>query len=85
MKTLNVIVPCYNEEPNVRDFYTELMKTESFFAGKDVTLSLTYIDGHDATSDRLRHICPCIDRNNNKADYPYILENMTKAAKDETK
>ena len=58
MKTLNVIVPCYNEEPNVRDFYTELMKTESFFAGKDVTLSLTYIDdgSTDMTAEAVRRL-----------------------------
>ena len=44
MKLLSVIVPCYNEEENVRDFYDELMKTESFFKQKDVEFEVIYID-----------------------------------------
>lgn len=30
MKLLSVIVPCYNEEENVRDFYDELCKNVDF-------------------------------------------------------
>lgn len=30
MKLLSVIVPCYNEEENVRDFYDELCKIQIF-------------------------------------------------------
>ena len=44
MKLLSVIVPCYNEEENVADFYEELMKTEEFFKGKDVDFEIIYID-----------------------------------------
>ncbi len=44
MKLLSVIVPCYNEEENVRDFYDELMKTESFFKQRDVEFEVIYID-----------------------------------------
>ena len=58
MKTLSVIVPCYNEEPNIRDFYTELMKTETFFRDKDVALSVTYIDdgSTDNTAEAVRRL-----------------------------
>ena len=31
MSLLSVIVPCYNEEENVKDFYIELMKNGYFF------------------------------------------------------
>ncbi len=44
MKLLSVIVPCYNEEENVRDFYDELMKTENFFKQKDIEFEVIYID-----------------------------------------
>ncbi len=50
MKLLSAVVPCYNEEGNIADFYTEFMKNESFFAGKDVALELWYID--DGSKDR---------------------------------
>ncbi len=44
MKLLSVIVPCYNEEENVKDFYDELMKTEKFFCQKEVDFEIIYID-----------------------------------------
>jgi len=44
MKLLSVVVPCYNEEENVADFYQELMKTEEFFAKKDIGLEVWYIN-----------------------------------------
>ena len=52
MQTLNVIVPCYNEEENVRDFYTELRKVAPYFREKDVRIEITYVDdgSTDATS-----------------------------------
>ena len=51
MKLLSAVVPCYNEEGNVADFYTEFMKNEAFFREKDVELELWYIDdgSKDAT------------------------------------
>ena len=44
MKLLSAIVPCYNEEENIADFYQEFMKNESFFKEKDVKLEIWYID-----------------------------------------
>ncbi len=50
MKTISVIVPCYNEEENVRDFYNELMKNEAFFSGKELVPEIIYVD--DGSYDR---------------------------------
>lgn len=44
MKLLSAIVPCYNEEENIADFYQEFMKNDSFFKEKDVELEIWYID-----------------------------------------
>lgn len=44
MSLLSVIVPCYNEEENVADFYTELMKNNSFFEEKGLEVEILYID-----------------------------------------
>ena len=50
MKTISVIVPCYNEEENVRDFYNELMKNEAFFNEKELVPEIIYVD--DGSSDK---------------------------------
>ncbi len=50
MKTISVIVPCYNEEENVRDFYNELMKNEAFFNGRELVPEIIYVD--DGSYDR---------------------------------
>lgn len=44
MKLLSVIVPCYNEEESVADFYEELMKNSGFFKEKDLEVEILYID-----------------------------------------
>ncbi len=44
MKVLSAIVPCYNEEENIVDFYHDFMKNEAFFREKDVALELFFID-----------------------------------------
>lgn len=44
MKLLSAIVPCYNEEDNIADFYQEFIKNESFFREKDIEFELWYID-----------------------------------------
>lgn len=50
MKLLSVIVPCYNEEESVADFYEELMKNSSFFREKDLEVEILYID--DGSKDK---------------------------------
>ncbi|MCM1174245.1 MAG: glycosyltransferase family 2 protein [Blautia sp.] len=44
MSLLSVIVPCYNEEENVADFYHELLKNDSFLEEKKIELEILYID-----------------------------------------
>lgn len=58
MKLLSVIVPCYNEEANVEDFYLELMKTQEFFHTKDVGLEVWYIDdgSKDGTASEVKKL-----------------------------
>ncbi|MDO4464023.1 MAG: glycosyltransferase [Bacillota bacterium] len=58
MKLLSAIVPCYNEEENVADFYAEFMKTEDFFQKKDIELELWFInDGSkDHTADEVKKL-----------------------------
>ncbi|MBR1670917.1 MAG: glycosyltransferase family 2 protein [Butyrivibrio sp.] len=58
MKLLSVIVPCFNEQENISDFYTELMKTNSFFFKRDVSIELLFInDGStDETAARVKEL-----------------------------
>lgn len=49
MKLLSVVVPCYNEQENIADFYNELLKNEPFLKEKDIELEIIYID--DGSSD----------------------------------
>lgn len=44
MNLLSVIVPCYNEEESVEDFYKELMKNDSYFQEKEIAIEVLYID-----------------------------------------
>lgn len=59
MKLLSVIVPCYNEEENVRDFYDELCKNTDFFDKKQIALELLYVDdgSKDKTALEVKKIC----------------------------
>lgn len=44
MKLLSVIVPCYNEEENVADFYDELKKVYPYFEERQINVEIWYID-----------------------------------------
>lgn len=59
MRLLSVIVPCYNEEENVRDFYDELCKNTDFFDKKQIALELLYVDdgSKDKTALEVKKIC----------------------------
>ena len=50
MKVLSAIVPCYNEEDNIADFYQEFIKNEQFFGEKEIELELWYIN--DGSKDQ---------------------------------
>lgn len=59
MRLLSVIVPCYNEEENVRDFYNELCKNTAFFEEKKIALEILYVnDGSkDKTVSEVKKLC----------------------------
>lgn len=44
MKLLTAIVPCYNEEENVRDFYDEFIKNKDFFQSRELDYEILFID-----------------------------------------
>lgn len=44
MSLLSIIVPCYNEEENIADFYHEVLKNSAFFEEKKLELEILYID-----------------------------------------
>lgn len=50
MKYLSAIVPCYNEQDTVEDFYNEFIKNEEFFKSKDMDFEILYIN--DGSKDK---------------------------------
>lgn len=58
MQLLSVIVPCYNEEENIVDFYDELMKNAAFFQKRELNVEVIYIDdgSKDKTVDKVKEL-----------------------------
>ena len=58
MQLLSVIVPCYNEEENIFDFYEELMKNSAFFEKRELDVEVIYIDdgSKDKTVDKVKEL-----------------------------
>lgn len=64
MKLLSVIVPCYNEEENVADFYDEFMKNEQFLSARELCYELIFVD--DGSRDNtVQKVKALIDKDKN--------------------
>lgn len=59
MSLLSIIVPCYNEEENIADFYHEVLKNSAFFEEKKIKLEMLYIDdgSKDGTVAEVKKLC----------------------------
>lgn len=64
MSLLSVVVPCFNEEESVADFYRELMKNQSYFQEKKVDLEILFIDdgSKDNTVGKIKELKQKDDR-----------------------
>ena len=40
----SAVIPCYNEEENVKDVYDEIMKNEEYFKAHDIETEILYVD-----------------------------------------
>ncbi len=58
MALLSAIVPCYNEEENVRFFYDEFIKNKAFFKKEGLEYELIYVDdgSKDKTVEEVRKL-----------------------------
>ena len=58
MSLLTVVVPCYNEQDNIRDFYDEVMKNQDFFRNEGTELEFLFIDdgSKDETASEIRKL-----------------------------
>ncbi len=58
MSLLSIVVPCFNEEENIKDFYVELMKNRGFFDSKELELEILFVDdgSKDGTVDAIKKL-----------------------------
>lgn len=58
MELLSVIVPSYNEEENIFDFYEELMKNAPFLQSRELDVEVIYIDdgSKDKTAEKVKEL-----------------------------
>ncbi|RKM54241.1 glycosyltransferase [Butyrivibrio sp. X503] len=78
MKLLSVVVPCYNEQDNIADFYNELLKNESFFKEKDIELEIIYID--DGSSDNTQEEVKSLNEKDKRVHLVSFSRNFGKEA-----
>lgn len=64
MKLLSVLVPCYNEQETVEDFYQEFIKNDAYFSSRDIEYEIVFInDGSkDNTVQEAKKLIECDKR-----------------------
>ncbi|MBO5621369.1 MAG: glycosyltransferase family 2 protein [Butyrivibrio sp.] len=64
MKLLTAIVPCFNEQENIFDFYDEFVKNETFLKSRDCDFELIFVDdgSRDETASRVKELKERDDR-----------------------
>lgn len=64
MSLLSVVVPCFNEEESIDDFYLELMKNQTYFQEKEVDMEILFIDdgSKDNTIGKIKELKQKDDR-----------------------
>ncbi|MBO5564190.1 MAG: glycosyltransferase family 2 protein [Lachnospiraceae bacterium] len=78
MKRLSVVVPCCNEESNVRFFYEEFLKNEAFFRENDLTFELIYVD--DGSKDKTLEAIKALRAEDERVSYVSFSRNFGKEA-----
>ncbi len=58
MRLLSVIVPCFNEQENIEDFYNEFHKTAEILSEKDLAYEIVFVDdgSKDETVNRIKEL-----------------------------
>ena len=78
MKLLSVIVPCYNEQETVEDFYAEFLKIEDKKKKKDVEIEFLFID--DGSKDETAKIVKTLSKKDNRVHLVSFSRNFGKEA-----
>ncbi|SFC17539.1 glycosyltransferase family 2 protein [Butyrivibrio sp. YAB3001] len=78
MKLLSVIVPCYNEQENVIDFYNEIGKTREFFSSNDVDIEIIYVN--DGSKDKTAELAKKLHETDEKVHLIDFSRNFGKEA-----
>ncbi len=78
MEKLSVIVPCYNEQENIKDFYVELMKNESYFSGRDVEMEVIFVN--DGSKDNTVKEIKALNENDKRVHLISFSRNFGKEA-----
>ncbi|MCR4754463.1 MAG: glycosyltransferase [Lachnospiraceae bacterium] len=75
---LSVIVPCYNEEENIRYFYDELNKNANFFKEKALDIEIIYVD--DGSKDGTVREIKALNETDNRVKLVSFSRNFGKEA-----
>lgn len=78
MKLLSVIVPCYNEQEVIEDFYTELMKVVPFFDEKSIDVEILFIN--DGSKDDTVKEIKCLREKDERVHMISFSRNFGKEA-----